>query len=554
MPNEPANPMHSPPPVRPGTAMEEAAKKCPWLVRIHHRMRTVSFAMLFAATGLHIYGKGYGLAAWAALGLLLLVYPHVQCWRASRAADPVRAEMANLLVDSILLGMFAAALEFPLWLSFSAALGTLINNAANKGWRGVGQTSLALPAGALAWIAVGGFGFSPHTDWPVTLFCIAGLTGYVVAVGSIGFKRNIQLRVAREALKSHEKELLTANETLQKKLQEIDLLQQQLREQAMRDPLTGLYNRRYLDSTLERELARCKREGQSLSLILIDIDRFKNINDTYGHQAGDEVLRRLGSVLAAASRVEDVACRYGGEEFLVLMPTMSLPAARLRAEELRASVGATEIPFGSFRLGVTLSIGISVYPGHGMSADELVKRADLALYKAKQGGRNQIRIAERLRLRHGQEGRGRTDIIKLVWRAAFECGHPLLDEQHRTLFGQVNDLISVLLSEHRADEVGELIDGVVREVGQHFREEELLITAAGFPGAREHAMIHAELIDRAVLLMDRFKGEDLGIGELVQFLAHDLIVRHMLGADREFFSYLDDGAGEALSVADSQSG
>ncbi|OHC71727.1 MAG: hypothetical protein A3H93_16970 [Rhodocyclales bacterium RIFCSPLOWO2_02_FULL_63_24] len=102
-------------------------KKQPWLVRMHHRMRTASFAMLFVATSLHISGKSYGLAAWLLLGILLLVYPHVQYLRARRAEDSVSVEMDNLLVDSILLGIYVAALEFPLWISFSAMLGTLSN-------------------------------------------------------------------------------------------------------------------------------------------------------------------------------------------------------------------------------------------------------------------------------------------------------------------------------------------------------------------------------------------------------------------------------------------
>jgi diguanylate cyclase (GGDEF)-like protein len=372
--------------------MTETPKKQPWLVRVHHRMRTASFALLFAAAALHIVGKGYGPGAWAALAALLLVYPHVQYWRACRSDNAVKVEMGNLVVDSALLGAMAAALAFPLWIAFSAMVGTLVNNTANKGWQGVRETALAMPLGAAAWIAGDGFRFVPHTDWPATLFCIVGLTGYIVVLGNLGFARNTQLRQTREKLRLREQDLLAANTALLKNLREIDALQEQLREQANRDPLTGLYNRRYLDSTLDRELARCKRQGQSLALLMIDVDHFKHINDTYGHQAGDEVLSRLGATLAGMARAEDVACRYGGEEFVLLMPTMPLESAQERAEELRTAFGTLVVPFGDFRLQATLSIGVAVYPGHGTSAEELVKHADRALYRAKHGGRNRVEV------------------------------------------------------------------------------------------------------------------------------------------------------------------
>jgi diguanylate cyclase (GGDEF)-like protein len=376
--------------------MTTTKKKQHWLVRMDYRMRTFSFAMLFVATSLHLWNRHYSATDWLLLGALFLAYPHLQYWRALRAPKVVQAEMDNLLIDALFLGIFMASLGFPLWISFAAALGTLSNNATNKGWRGVTHTILVLLTGILISVGVNGFRWSPQTDWPTTLFCMFGLTIYLLAMGDIGFKRNLQLRLTREKLQRRETELLTANDTLKLNLREIDGLQEQLREQANRDPLTGLYNRRYLDSTLERELARCKRSGQPLSLILIDVDHFKRLNDTYGHQAGDKVLIRLGTILGRMARAGDVACRYGGEEFLMLMPTMPLETALERAEELRAIFGAMVVPFGDFRLQTTLSIGISVYPGHGISGDELIRVADHALYQAKNAGRNRV-VLEPLR-------------------------------------------------------------------------------------------------------------------------------------------------------------
>lgn len=375
--------------------MMKTPPKMPWLVRVHHRMRVIAYILVFLDVCLHVWaGKEYSLAALATMTAILLIYPQVLLHGFTRRArDPVAQEFINLRIDSFLLGVFMGAAEFPLWLSFCTSISTLTNNTANKGWRAVPETLALLAAGALSWIAIAGPRFSPEMGLPATLLCIGGLSWYLLTVNNIGFARNVQLRETRETLRTREADLVTANEALQRNLTEIAMLQQQLAEQANRDPLTGLYNRRYLDSTLERELARCKREGQPISLILIDIDHFKRINDTYGHQAGDKVLQQLGLRLGSLARAGDIACRYGGEEFLLLMPTMTLETARERAEDLREGFGSTAVAFGEFEILTTLSIGISVYPGNGTSPDELIRSADRALYRAKHQGRNCTEIA-----------------------------------------------------------------------------------------------------------------------------------------------------------------
>jgi diguanylate cyclase (GGDEF)-like protein/PAS domain S-box-containing protein len=172
--------------------------------------------------------------------------------------------------------------------------------------------------------------------------------------------------------------------------EELRALQAQLREQAIRDPLTGLYNRRYLEETLRRELARVERDEHPVGIIMGDIDHFKQLNDTYGHPAGDEVLRTLGRLLQHHARSSDIPCRYGGEEFVVVLPDMPLEAVRERAELMRRDFAGLRIAFGGAELMATLSIGVSGYPGHGKTADELIRAADLALYEAKRSGRNRV--------------------------------------------------------------------------------------------------------------------------------------------------------------------
>ncbi|HQR80179.1 MAG TPA: diguanylate cyclase, partial [Actinomycetota bacterium] len=188
-------------------------------------------------------------------------------------------------------------------------------------------------------------------------------------------------------------QLRDANEQLNAQLVTIRSLEAGLREQALRDPLTGLYNRRYLEETIGRELARAGREQIPLSLMMIDLDHFKRVNDEHGHAAGDQVLRWLGDLLTAKLRPGDIACRYGGEEFVVIMPAAPLDIALERAEEIRtAFTPLVSAASGNRHSGVTLSAGLAVFPTHATTAGELRRCADVALYAAKRAGRNRVTV------------------------------------------------------------------------------------------------------------------------------------------------------------------
>ncbi len=196
-------------------------------------------------------------------------------------------------------------------------------------------------------------------------------------------------------LRQTESQLRSANEALNDKVQEVTALHARLQEQAIRDPLTGLFNRRYLDETLDHELARARRDGYALSLAMIDVDHFKAINDTYGHQAGDEVLKALGTLLQAQAREGDIACRYGGEEFVLLSPRMPLATALERADQWRTRFAEQRVRHGDLELRVTFSVGLATYPDHGATAAALMISADQALYRAKALGRNRVEVAQR---------------------------------------------------------------------------------------------------------------------------------------------------------------
>ncbi|TKR30529.1 diguanylate cyclase [Luteimonas gilva] len=173
-------------------------------------------------------------------------------------------------------------------------------------------------------------------------------------------------------------------------------LQERLRMQSIREPLTGLFNRRYLEEAMARELSRCARRQLPLSLLILDLDRFKAFNDVHGHAGGDALLSAFGKLLQEMSRGEDIACRYGGEEFTLIMPETEPETATQRAEAVRDAVENMRVRhLGAELPKVTVSIGVAAFPGDGDAPEELLRAADEALYRAKRNGRNRVERAER---------------------------------------------------------------------------------------------------------------------------------------------------------------
>ena len=171
-------------------------------------------------------------------------------------------------------------------------------------------------------------------------------------------------------------------------------LRETLRNQAIRDPLTGLYNRRYMEESLEREIRRAERRDASLGVVMLDLDHFKQFNDTYGHAAGDSLLRDLGAFIQANTRGEDIACRYGGEEFALIFPEASIEVTRQRVEQLREGLKSLAVLYhGQPLTRVTLSAGVAVLPEHGQTVEALLRAADAALYRAKQAGRDKVMVS-----------------------------------------------------------------------------------------------------------------------------------------------------------------
>ena len=170
-------------------------------------------------------------------------------------------------------------------------------------------------------------------------------------------------------------------------------LRERLQEMSVRDPLTGLYNRRYMQETLEREIKRAQRASKPIGIIMLDVDHFRDFNNQNGHQAGDAVLKLIGNLLNKKTRIADVSARFGGDEFVVILPNASRSVTLLRAEQISQSAACMDLKFGNKNLEkISISCGVAVFPEDGTKADDLIKAADSALYHAKK--HHNLQVAE----------------------------------------------------------------------------------------------------------------------------------------------------------------
>ena len=366
----------------PGTSK----RKMHWALRVNRRNRTGGFAMLLVILGLHMAQQNHGPWLWLALVSQFAVYPQVAFWLASRAADPFEAEIRHMQLDALSFGAWLAALHFPLWIGFVLLTATSQNLTLYLGRRGLRQALTLFVLGCGLAGLVTGWTVALQTEPLVTTLAIVAILLYQSSIALDSQRRSMRLFDTKQQLRANE-------QALQQQLTEIQSLQAELRDQARRDALTGLFNRRHLGDLMAHELARCARDGQPLSLLMIDIDHFKRINDTHGHQTGDDVLRATARLLAERTRASDLLFRYGGEEFLLVLLPADAGVAKEVAEELRQRYAASPLTAGASPVTATLSIGVATFADHGVTFESLIEAADQALYRAKRAGRNRVEIA-----------------------------------------------------------------------------------------------------------------------------------------------------------------
>ncbi len=239
---------------------------------------------------------------------------------------------------------------------------------------------------------------SRHFDLKVTpLRNRRTISGYLILFRDISdrWESEQALRLTNQELKSH--------------IKEIERLQRKLREQAIRDPMTGLYNRRFLKEGLEKEIARAQRAAQQVVIIMLDADNFKQINDSHGHKAGDRALQSLAKLIRNHIRHSDIGCRYGGEEFVIVMPDSTREAAFERAEQIRAEYLSLKISQRNSTKPASISVGIASYPEDGSNGDDVLDAADQAMYEVKAHGGNHTRFYRRAK--HSTAQTQRKDVL-----------------------------------------------------------------------------------------------------------------------------------------------
>jgi len=337
------------------------------LPRRIYRLRMLGMGLAALPVGAVLLENGAGWGAWAWLGFTALVWPQLAYWLALRHREPFRGEIRNLLIDSTLAGMWVPLMAFnllPSVLLVTLATVDKISTGIDRLW----YWSLPLMlAGALLAGALTGFELSPVTSMPVMLACLPMLLIHSIAVSQASY------RLVRKVKRQN----------------------RMLDELSRRDTLTGLDSRRYWQDQAALLLAQCAETGEPATLMMIDIDHFKTINDRHGHAAGDDMLRAVAGVIGHSIRTLDCAGRLGGDEFAVLLRGSDLVAAEKVARRIREGVEALRLDSAP-GLQPTVSLGLARADASSAGLRAWLEAADRALYRAKSNGRNQWAVHEGL--------------------------------------------------------------------------------------------------------------------------------------------------------------
>jgi diguanylate cyclase (GGDEF)-like protein/hemerythrin-like metal-binding protein len=298
-----------------------------------------------------------------------------------------------------------------------------------------------------------------------------------------------------------------------------------LEKLSVTDQLTGIYNRLYFEQRAAEEIERSQRYDVPVSLIIFDLDYFKKINDQWGHGTGDEVLKRITSEVGKNIRKIDLLARWGGEEFVILLPETHQNQARVVAEKLRILAGEIVYP----AIGqVTASFGVAQRK-RGEGLESWFIRVDRAMYRAKSLGRNLV-----------SEWMDQEYLIsskRLEWRPEWESGETTIDAQHRHLLKLANRLLALTEQEVSTPLLVEAFDLFLVHVRDHFADEESLLRSSGYPNVEYHEKFHGHLVFRAMQLKQKLEAGHFLKSDMVLFLIDEIVVGHLLTEDAKFFPY-----------------
>ena len=327
-------------------------------VRRMYRPRVIGLALGGVAIAGVLIANGAHPAVWAGLFFSAIVWPHIALWVGIRSRNPFRTELRSLVVDSALGGAWIALMQFNLLPSVVILIMLSMDKMAVGGARFLARCTLMLLLACATVSAAMGFEVRPYTSMVQIIGSLPLLVLYPLVVGLTTFRLARRLREQNQLLS----------------------------EMSRIDSLSGLLNRRYWEDAVSAEFQRCLRTERRASLLMLDIDHFKSINDQHGHPVGDEVIRNVAAILRAALREEDVPGRYGGEEFGILLPDTPGAGAEVIAERVRRRIEGAALAKSGLR--ATVSIGIAEIGPQDIEYTVGIAHADRALYAAKERGRN----------------------------------------------------------------------------------------------------------------------------------------------------------------------
>lgn len=298
-------------------------------------------------------------------------------------------------------------------------------------------------------------------------------------------------------------------------------------ELATRDNLTGLYNRNYFVDMYSKKIHESLRNKSPLTFILVDIDKFKSINDKYGHLTGDYVLRTLANILRENLRESDIICRWGGEEFLVMCSDTNLERAIFVAEKIRKAVA--EYIFKN-NIRSTISLGVTQWREDDQ-AEDVFKRADNSLYLAKLTGRNRTVYEEYVNIDSDIE-----NAVSIEWGGFFESGNTVLDLEHSSLIRLTNEIIDTSLFEKNIEKLKQLLEKIIFDSKVHFKSEEEILENEGYQKLEEHKKLHFELMEKMLDLKEKFYKGKIDAVAVARYVVQDFVIGHIIKEDFKFFN------------------
>jgi diguanylate cyclase (GGDEF)-like protein/PAS domain S-box-containing protein/hemerythrin-like metal-binding protein len=310
----------------------------------------------------------------------------------------------------------------------------------------------------------------------------------------------------------------------------------EMKHLATHDPLTGLANRDLLKRRLRSSIEFASDTHQKLALLFIDLDRFKPVNDTHGHDAGDVVLKTISQRLREALRESDLVSRWGGDEFIVLLENVNDSATIERIAHKLVAAISQPIPLSEqVEINLSCSLGIVVYPDHGEHIDDLINKSDQMMYKAKKQGSGSIIFFAPLIPQSGNS------ILRLVWRRDLESGLSVIDQEHKGLFELANQLLTTIVAGRFTADTAPCLARLLAHTKSHFKHEISTLMRMHYPDVVGHDLIHKQLLHKAEELQARYLDGELDPLVLIHFIVYDIVDQHIMVEDQKWFDFVYRG-------------